>query len=320
MDPVTHTLAGVALSHALFRDRAGPKATLTLALASNLPDLDAIIHLTGSPAAILWRRTFGHSVFTIPLLAAGLAWLLKRTYAKNLRLGTIYGMCLFGAIVHVFLDLINSFGVVPLWPASDWRPELSIVFIVDLVLTGLLAAPLLLAAAGLQRRLMGLSQAALVACAVYFMLCGSARSMALVQLSEEASRIGVRPDFLYVFPEPFGPHRWRGVLRAGDIYRLYLVRPFSGTREPRGERETAPDLAPVRLARESARGRRVDWFLKAPVWTLVAGSAVSGAPLQVRAFDLRFASLLLDTEAERQPPFEFRFRVGPGEAVEPLYY
>ena len=318
MDPVTHTLAGVALSHALFRDRVGPKATLTLALASNLPDVDVIVHVMGSPAAVLWRRTFGHSVFTIPLLAAGLAWLLKRRYAKNVRFGTLYGMCLFGAIVHVFLDLINSFGVVPLWPVSDWRPELSIVFIVDLILTGLLAAPLVLAAAGLRRRLMGLSQAALVACLFYFMLCGSARSMVLVQLSEEAARIGVRPDFLYVFPEPFGPHRWRGVLRAGDIYRLYLMRPFSGIREPRGERETTPDLPAVRLARESPRGRRAEWFFKAPVWSLVAGSAVQDAFTEVRASDLRFASILLHWDVDRRPSFEFRFRVGPGETVVPL--
>ncbi|MBI5200501.1 MAG: metal-dependent hydrolase [Elusimicrobia bacterium] len=318
MDPVTHTLAGVALSHALFRDRVGPKATLTLALASNLPDLDALVHVTGSPAAILFRRTFGHSVFTIPLLAAGLAWLLKRYYAKNLRFGTLYGLCLLGAIVHVFFDLINSFGVVPLWPVSAWRPELSIVFIVDLFLTGILAAPLVRAAIGLKRRLMGLSQAALTACLFYFMLCGSARSMALVQLSEESGRIGVRPDFLSVFPEPFGPHRWRGVLRAGDIYRLYLIKPFSGTRESAGERETTPDHPLVRLARESARGKRLEWFFKAPVWTLEAASAVDGSPREVRASDLRFSSILLDPNGDRTRHFEFRFRVGPGDSVFPL--
>lgn len=305
MDPVTHTLAGVALSHALFRDRVGPKATLVMAIASNLPDVDALVHLTGDPTAILWRRTFGHSLFTMPLLSAGLAWLLKRSYAKNVKLGTLYGMCLLASFAHVFLDLINSFGVVPLWPFSDWRPEFSIVFIVDLVLTGLLAAPLALAALGLKRRLMGLSQAALVGVGAYLMFCGSARSMALVQLSEEASRIGVRPDFLYVFPEPFGPHRWRGVLRAGDIYRLYLMRPFSGGREPRGERETLVDNERVRTARLTALGRRVDWFCKAPVWTVVAGGP-PGSPPEVRVSDLRFASLLLDWGRTRRSPFEFR--------------
>ncbi|PYS96581.1 MAG: hypothetical protein DMF50_04130, partial [Acidobacteria bacterium] len=66
MDPVTHTLVGVAMANALFRRRIGPESVPILAIASNLPDLDAAVHLTGSPAALLMRRTFGHSLFLVP--------------------------------------------------------------------------------------------------------------------------------------------------------------------------------------------------------------------------------------------------------------
>jgi inner membrane protein len=318
LDPVTHTLAGVALGNAFFRDRVR-KAAVIMAAASNLPDLDVLVHLSGSANAVLMRRTFGHSAFTIPLWAAGLTWLLKRTYCRDVRPATLYGMCLLGACGHVFLDLINSFGVVPLWPFSDWRPELSIVFIIDLILTGVLAAPLVLAAVGLRRELATFSKVSIGLAGVYFMLCGSARSMALGQLSEEAARLGVRPDFLYAFPEPLGPHRWRGVVRAGGIYRLYLMRPFSNELEPRDEIETAPDNSRVRLVRDSPAGRRLDWFFKAPVWTAKSppGPPGSTQPWEVAGHDLRFNSLVLDWGSKGRAPFLFRFQVGPdGEILQ----
>lgn len=315
MDPVTHTLVGAALGNALFRERVGPRAGVLMAVASNLPDIDAIMHLTGSSQAILMRRTFGHSLLLIPVWAAALAWILKRRWFKNVRLGTLFGMCLFAALVHLFFDLINSFGVVPFWPASLWRPELSIVFIIDPVLTGILAAPLLLAAAGPRRELGKLSTAALALAAGYFMLCGTARSLSLLKLSQEAARLGVRPAFTYAFPEPFGPHRWRGVIRAGDVYRVYLIRPFAGTLEAHGETETRAEDPRVRVVRETPLGRKLDWFFKAPVWS-VKGSA--GSSWEVSAHDLRFKPLLVDLGDEGNPVFRYRFQVDRDGSVVPL--
>lgn len=315
MDPVTHTLVGAALGNALFRDRVGPRAGLIMAVASNLPDVDAIVHLTGSSQAILMRRTFGHSLLLIPFWAAGLAWLLKRRWFKNIRLEALFGMCLLGALVHLFFDLINSFGVVPLWPASLWRPELAIVFIIDLILAGILAAPLLLALAGFGKELGKLSTAALALTSAYLMLCGTGRSLTLLKLSQEAGRLGVRPGFTYAFPEPFGPHRWRGVIRAGDIYRVYLVRPFAGSLEAYGEIETRADDPRVLLVRDTPLGRKLDWFFKAPVWS-IKGSA--GSSFEVSAHDLRFKPLLVNLGSEGNPVFRYRFRVDRDGSIVPL--
>src|SRR5712692_2481641 len=144
MDPVTHTLVGVAMANAFFRRRIGPESVPILAIASNLPDLDAVVHLTGNPAAVLMRRTFGHSLLLLPFWALLLALALRRFYPRP-GARTLFGLCLLGAGVHLLFDLINSFGVVLLWPLSSWRPELALVFIIDFVLTGLVALPLLLA-------------------------------------------------------------------------------------------------------------------------------------------------------------------------------
>jgi len=305
VDPVTHTLVGVGMANALFRRRVGPESVPILAIASNLPDLDAAVHLTGSPAALLMRRTFGHSLFLVPLWALLLALVLRRFYPRT-GLPRLYGLSLLGAGMHLFFDLINSFGVVLLWPFTDWRPELAIVFIIDLVLTGLPALPLILALVPAARpRLVGMSRAALACVALYLGLCGAGRHLAGHALAREAAALDPPPDFAYVFPEPLGPHRWRGVLRQGDLYRVYLVHSLSGMVELKEEMQTQTGDRRVEEVRQSPFGRRLEAFFKAPVWK------VQEEPATVSAYDLRFLSLLL----VRRHVFEYTFEVGPAGQV-----
>jgi inner membrane protein len=311
MDPVTHTLVGVTLGNAFFRRRTGRESVPVLALASNLPDLDGVVMLTGHPATVAFRRTFGHSLFLVPVWSLLLALLLRRYYPR-LRLPTLFGLTLLGAVVHLFFDLINSFGVVLLWPFSDWRPELATVFIVDLFLTSLLALPLLLALVPrLRRHLAPLSRAATAAVAIYLFVCSGGRALAGEALAREAACSTRAPDFVYIFPEALGPHRWRGVIREGEAYRVYLVHSFSGKVELKDRVETHPADEEVVRARRTSLGRRLDGFFKAPVWhvrrNLPEGGGLPAEAAEVTASDLRFRSLVLD----RPPVFTFCFRVPP---------
>lgn len=318
MDPVTHTLVGVGLANAFFRKRIGPPAVPVLALASNLPDIDAVVHLTGDPTAILMRRTFGHSVFLLPLWSLGLALILWRFYPR-VGFGRLFGLTLLGAFLHLFFDLVNSFGVVLLWPFFDWRPELAIIFIIDLVLTGLLAAPLLLAAfRRLRPHMILMSRIAMAGVAVYILFCEANRTIARQALASESVKSSARAEFRYVFPEPFGPHRWRGVVRTGDTYRIYLIHTLSNRIELIGKEVTAAGQPAVEQARATALGRRLEWFFKAPVWTVEGGPAKTGRPADdpvvVSVSDLRFRSAVIS----RENLFTFRFRVFPDGRVEAI--
>jgi len=334
VDPVTHTLVGVTLGNGLFRRRAGPGAVPILALASNLPDLDAVVHLTGDPTAVMMRRTFGHSLLLLPLWCLALAWIVRRRW-RHLAPLEAFGMVAVGAGLHLFFDLINSFGVVLLWPVSAARPELAWVFILDLILTGLLAAPLLAAIAPrLRPRLATMSRAALVAVGLYLAVCGAAHHRAMTLLEgaaevqgeqptpggtggngdaagaadagdadagteragDEGSGLGPDwvdvgpaelPDFQYVFPEALGPHRWRGVTRTRDHYRVYLINVVTGSVTLRREVITRTADPRVARARATPLGRRIGAFFKAPVWVI---DPATGA---VRVYDLRFQSLVL---------------------------
>ncbi|MFY9270454.1 MAG: metal-dependent hydrolase [Candidatus Manganitrophaceae bacterium] len=328
MDNVTHTLVGVAMANAFFRKRIGKGAVPILAIASNLPDIDAFVVLTGDPTAILMRRTFGHSLLLLPIWVFILSLIFRRFYPEQ-RFGTLFGLTLLGAGVHLFFDLVNSFGVVLLWPFSDWRPELGIVFIIDLFLTGVLAAPLFLSRLPLfKTTLARLSQCSILIASLYIGLCGVARIKA-GQFLEKAANGPV--DFRYVFPEPLGPHRWKGVSREGNTYRIYLINPITGRVDLREEEKTEIDDLRVVQAREKPLARRLEWFFKAPVWQVekdpkrdpITFGEWSGEetptemkdavlrspsqPIEVRVYDLRFKTILIG----RTTPFVFRFKVEP---------
>jgi membrane-bound metal-dependent hydrolase YbcI (DUF457 family) len=298
VDPVTHTLLGVALGEAFFRPRLGRRAVVVSAWAASLPDIDGIVHLTGDPGAIILRRSFGHSLFFLPLWIAGLTWLFKKKYSDMAARDLAFIITL-NCIGHLFFDLLNSFGVQLLWPFSWARPELATVFIIDLALTGFLAAPHLARLKPSWRPHLGeLCRTALVAVAFYLAIAFSARQLALSLLAHETGGAG----FQYVFPEPLGAHRWRGVVKEQDAWKVYLIDVSERTAT---QRQSLPDderTAPARAARETPFGVRLMTFFKAPIWT-VTPRAEGGWTASVR--DLRFTSLILP----RSMPFEYEFDV-----------
>jgi membrane-bound metal-dependent hydrolase YbcI (DUF457 family) len=311
MDNLTHTLVGVGMANAFYRRKIGKEAVPILAISSNLPDIDAIVMLSGDPRAVLFRRTFGHSLLILPVWIILLSLVFRRFYPR-LPLGRSVALCSLGAGVHLLFDLINSFGVVLFWPISGFRPELATVFILDLALTGLLALPLLLCIPRSRRSsLEGLSRASVLAVTVYLLACSAGRWSAGRILGREAVSLNPPPTFSYVFPEPLGPQRWKGVLRSGDQYHLYLIHPLSGRSEAAGEVSTEDGDAAAKAVQATPAGRRLDGFLKAPVWR-VSGE---GATRRVTAYDLRFQSLVL----KRDAVFGFTFDVAPsGEVREVL--
>lgn len=301
MDPVTDSLLGAGLAHAFFKKRAGPEALPALVLAANLPDVDAVVLLTGSPAALTLRRSFGHSLFCLPWLCLALALVLKALYpAKSL--ASFFRLALLGAGVHVLFDLLTSSGVLLLWPLSYWRPELDLLFVMDLELILILAAPFILCLPrweGLERG----SRHALAAAAGYLILCAASRGAAAYRLSREAAGFGAEVSF--VFPEPYGAHRWRGILRKGNLYRAYLLDNFAWTTELKKEIRSDLDDPRVALARRSAAAGWVEPFFKAPVWR---GQA---QPPQARVYDLKLRPLATDEGLL----FEWVFPIGADGTV-----
>jgi inner membrane protein len=143
LEPVTHVLFGANLSRAGLNRKTG-LATLTLALAAELPDIDVMTNLLGKVEGFAHHRGVTHTFIGAPFmagLALGIVWLLYRWRLKSgkkpsipVRWPLLYGYALLGTLSHIFLDFTNNYGVRPLEPFDYHWFSWDIVFIFEPIL------------------------------------------------------------------------------------------------------------------------------------------------------------------------------------------
>lgn len=310
MDNLAHTLIGVTMANAGLKQRFGRGTTLALAVASNIPDIDVFGAFFHPGPNFAYRRMLTHSLIALPLLTAAFAAVYRLAF-PTLSFRRSWGLWAAGALVHVFFDLVNSFGVVLLYPLSRRRFELSSVFIVDLAIWAILLAPLALSRfrrpwSDLRR----LSRGSAVALTVYMAACLGLRWHATVALRQYEIYVGLVPTLSYVFPEPFGPLNFRGVVRQDDIYRVYRINAVTRRITKFDELRTQDHLPAARRILDTDMGRTMAWFAKAPVIRRVPSP--DAGPELWEIFDLRFGSTILRAV---DPPFRYGFAVD-GDRVE----
>ena len=141
MDNLAHTLAGLALAEAGLK-RKTALATATLAIAANLPDIDAITYLVGAPMdSLTFRRGWTHgpiAMVVLPLLLAGGMAMYDRAFRRRrgmrhvpVDLPWLVIIAFIGVLSHPLLDLLNSYGVRLLMPFSDQWFYGDALFIID---------------------------------------------------------------------------------------------------------------------------------------------------------------------------------------------
>lgn len=290
MDNLTHTLIGIGIARAGLSQKVGRGTTVILAVASNLPDIDVACLLGGGPLSFLWRRTPTHSILGAAILIV-LATLVFRRYYPNLSAPVIFGLTTLGIAGHLFADLWNAYGVVLLWP-FDWRRfSLNWVYIIDLVIWGLLVASWAFSRAK-PKRTIRIWQTGLSLVAVYIAICAWCNN-ASANLARAESQ-STAP--IYIYPEPFGPQRFRAVVQQTNVYDHFLAYPFQHKIESLGKVVAELKTPIVEAARRTESGHRLDWFLSTSVWreSLDHKAAV--------VYGLEFRSAVLP----RGRPFTFR--------------
>lgn len=85
MDNLTHSLVGIALSRAFFKNKA-PLATTMLVLAANAPDLDVLVAWRGIDY-LAWHRNLTHSLLFLPVWMLIIALLWRWLSRSRLRRG-----------------------------------------------------------------------------------------------------------------------------------------------------------------------------------------------------------------------------------------
>ena len=290
MDLATHAIAGllVARTRGAWTGRAEPAAVLVA--ASLLPDLDMVAVILDPTRAALLRHTLTHSLVAMPVLAAGLA-LLARVAGGRDGFGATFLLAATGIAVHLALDLLNAYGVLLFYPLSDARIELGLLFVVDPVFTGILAAGLALSFVPSTHRRMLVARMAILLAVAHVGAAALLRDRAADMLAALAT--GPIVDLV---PEPLAPWRWRGITAHPGGYDQFAIRPVAGrilSLPPVASAGTDPAVAAV-------RGSALPWgleaFLRAPVWR------VEGSRVTVHDLRFRFADIGNDWD-----PFEFAF-------------
>ncbi len=309
MDNLTHTLVGLVAAESGLARRYGSGTAFTLALASNLPDVDALWARFAGGDAFLYRRMATHSLFGVPVLAL-LSSMIIRLVWKGLRFRDLFVLHLVGMYLHTFFDLLNSYGVVLFYPLTRARWEMAWVFILDLALWGILVAPFLVALVPRFRiHREKVFRVALVSVAGYLLLCGGSRLVCTRLLDETLARRGEAASFTAVVPEAFGPHRFRGLALVGDdVWSLYLLHAWEGRAELVETFRTRAREPRIAALRETPRARELEWFFLAPVWTICDGGRSASVT------DLRFRSAVLP---RRRSPFDFQFELPPRKDGDP---
>ncbi|MEW4453751.1 metal-dependent hydrolase [Bremerella sp. JC817] len=127
MDIVTHALIGATSAAGLLAWQ--PELACGVVLGNVAPDLDAFSRLGGKQAFIRFHQTYTHSVAAVALvgLASAGLWIASQTEWSLLLVGIAIGM-----VMHVGLDLTNSYGVRWAWPFQRSRMALDWIFFIDL--------------------------------------------------------------------------------------------------------------------------------------------------------------------------------------------
>ncbi|MBK5254432.1 MAG: metal-dependent hydrolase, partial [Vicinamibacteria bacterium] len=248
MDNLTHTLAGVAIAR-MGLDKKVTGATLTLALGSNLPDLDIVSGFWGNVAYLEHHRGLSHAFSASPFLAGGLALVFSRWPRSNRRFVPTFLVAWLAVSLHIVFDLWTSYGTRALlpfdatWYSWDW------IFIMDPALLLLLVV----ACFGARWfRFGGANRWAMAGTLAYVALRSGAHALAEGQAQ---AIVGPEFDVVRALPDPLSPNRWRLVARSAESFATGYVPVIGVSRSKVTFPRVKPDAVVSRAAHESRAAR-----------------------------------------------------------------
>lgn len=312
MDPLTHTLTGAAIADTGLARRR-PLATLTLVLAANLPDVDAVTYLVGADVSLDLRRGWTHGVLAMalmPILLAGTLVVFDRWWRRRrpplgkddaarpaASFADLLPLAYLGLASHPVLDWLNTYGIRLLMPFDGRWFYGDTLFIIDPWIWLMLGGAVFLCHSDSRRSL--LAWAALAALTTAIVVRGSAgqpdaRSVWLVGLSILITLRAARGHIAAAAP----PGRHRPVAAAAlAATALYIVLLHAGSVLARRDVERQLTAADV----------NVEDVMVGPVPLRPLRHAVvvdTGARYRVGSYDwLSEPRLLLDRRPIDKPPW-----------------
>ncbi|HKJ83816.1 MAG TPA: metal-dependent hydrolase [Mariprofundaceae bacterium] len=220
MDPLTHALSGYAIARAVPKQAIPKRQVALIVLLAMAPDLDYVLSLVSDTVYLHYHRGVTHSLLMLPLWT----WLIYSLMPARRDKQPLMPWLIAAALaMHILLDLITSFGTMIFAPLSDYRYSFDLVYIIDLLFTGILGLPLLIAL--FWRRLARpLAILGLAGMSGYLLLTITTHEKALSIARQQQPNA----QEVYSLPQPFSPFRWHLIARYPDNYRQAIVNLWPG--------------------------------------------------------------------------------------------
>lgn len=221
IDTFTHAVAGVVVARSGLNKHLGKWGTIAGITAALFPDADYFIRFIDIEFYLRHHRGIITSVFMMVPFCLLSAHIFNRLSDKK-RFGEFFWISLAAFLSHIFLDAITSFGTMLLAPFSHQRFALDLVFIIDLILTGILLSALILSYV-FKRKAAGICQLGLAVSLIYIAFCGVNHHQAYQLAAQFAKDKGLKYTKLACLPQPVSPFRWANLIQTDGVVYQGLV-------------------------------------------------------------------------------------------------
>lgn len=295
MDTITHGLIGTLGSRTGYYQKFGRLATISFLIGSIFPDSDVIVSILGPDFTMRYHRGLTHSLIAAPffclLITLTISLIFKSKYYIK-----IYSMVLLGILLHIFFDLITSYGTVIFDPLTPKRYSWNLVFILDPLITIPVLVGLLIS---IKRKHIATRVSSMVLgfLVLYLSVSYVIKDLTLQRLLTEAKKENINADKFNIYPKPLSPFRWLGVLESQENFYRVNINSFSHTPVIFEEIPKSDDNAYVKAAKSHRVALLYEWFADFPV---VRYKKIKHQHI-VEFQDLRFRML------SRRTPFTLRY-------------
>lgn len=302
MDPVTHLSSGIMGALAVRKHFPQSKYFIPLCmLAAWIPDGDILLGNGDPEFSLLHHRGITTSFFGGIFLAAAIAWLIKKVMPKT-SFGRSFILSYFLISVHIWLDLITTYGTQILAPFSNHRFALDGAFIIDPLFTGVALLFIIAAFVFGKHR----SQIATVGVFWFFVypLTNMAISAHLEKTyAEKLDKQGVQYEQVHVTPDALAPKYWKVITTTDDAYMQDTIVLFGDHDPIQPERYPRADEGILKqLGKQDSMFRTYAWFAKWPHMTqkeTASGKIITFGDLRFQSTNPTLKKIFKD----RQPPF-----------------
>lgn len=219
MDTPTHGLIGRLAARSIWPDKSQTGLVNVVTICSVLPDLDVLLPHENGLAYLVSHRGFSHSLLGIGLMALIVAGIAHRLGVQAHTFKHLYFASLLGLFLHVFFDVVTTFGTLVFDPFSNYRVAWDMLFIIDPYLDLLLIGALLMG--WLTRWGATAYRVGSVSVGAYVLMAALVTGIGHVQIRSWAKEEGVVMEKVAVMPAPFSPLHRRGMVMSGD--RIYWM-------------------------------------------------------------------------------------------------